>query len=93
MHWNDPTAPERLGQPFTKTFLYGSYDGTFIFGEPMVTKAYLESKPTAVATPIKLPARYAVAGYHPTTYTIGHDAVAKEYRIALTGLVRRAGTP
>src|SRR5829696_168430 len=32
LHWNDPEAPERKGEPFTKTFIYGSYDGAIIFG-------------------------------------------------------------
>ena len=89
MHWTDPNAPERKGALFTKTFIYGSYDGTFIFGEPMVTKAYLETKPAADVTTINQPAQYASTGYQPTTYTIGFDAAAKEYRIALTGLVKR----
>ena len=34
-HWADPTSPELLPPPnnktFTRTFLYGSYDGHFIF--------------------------------------------------------------
>jgi len=89
MHWNDPSAPERNGQPFTYTFIYGSYDGSLIFGEPMVTKAYLETKPAAVVTPLKLPAQYATHGYQATSYTVGYDAAAKEYRIALSGLVLR----
>jgi hypothetical protein len=89
LHWNDPEAPERKGEPFTKTFIYGSYDGTFIFGEPMVAKAYLETKPAAAVLPVKLPAQYAKAGYQATSYAVGFDAAAKEYRIALSGLVRR----
>ena len=89
MHWNDPTAPERRGEPFTKTFIYGSYDGAFIFAEPMVTKAYLETKPTAVVTPVKLPAQFATRGYQATSYTVGYDAGAREYRIGLSGLVQR----
>lgn len=89
VHWSDPNAPERKGALFTKTFIYGSYDGAFIFGEPMVTKAYLETKPAADVTTINQPAQYASTGYQPTTYTIGFDAAAKEYRIALTGLVKR----
>ena len=55
----------------------------------MVTKAYLDAKPAAAATPIKLPAKYAVSGYQPTSYTVGYDPAAREYRVALTGLVRR----
>ncbi len=88
-HWGDPTAPEHAGQPFAKTFIYGSYDGTFIFAEPMMTKAFLESKPAAVATALKLPAQYSVSGYHPTSYTVAYDAATKEYKIALTGLTLR----
>jgi hypothetical protein len=89
MHWTDPAAPERNGERFIHTFFYGSYDGTFMLTEPMVTKAFLETKPTAIVTPIKLPAQYAMHGYHPTSYTVSYDANAKEYRIALTGLVLR----
>lgn len=89
MHWRDPASPELNGQPFTHTFIYGSYDGAFIFGEPMVAKAYLETKAAAVVTPVKLPAQYGARGYQGTSYTVAYDAVAKEYRIALTGLVLR----
>jgi len=89
MHWNDPSAPERNGQPFTQTFIYGSYDGAFIFAEPMVAKSYLETKPAAVVTPIRLPEKYAAVGYQPTSYTVAYDAATKEYRIALSDLVRR----
>jgi hypothetical protein len=89
IHWADPTAPEFSGQPFSKTFIYGSYNGAFIFVEPMLTKAYLESRPAAVTTPVKLPAQYSASGYQPTSYTVAYDAAAKEYRISLTGLTLR----
>lgn len=89
MHWTDPSAPELNGQPFIHTFFYGSYDGVFMLHEPMVTKAFLETKPVGVVTPIKLPAQYASRGYQATSYTVGYDAGAKEYRIALSGLVNR----
>ncbi len=89
VHWTDPSAPEFNGQGFTKTFIYGSYDGTFTFAEPMLTKALLESKPAVAVTPLKLPAQYAKPGYQPTSYTVGYDAGAKEYRIGISGLVRR----
>jgi large repetitive protein len=69
LHWNDPDAPERKGAPFTQTFIYGSYDGAMIFGEPMVAKSYLETKPAAVVTPLKLPTQYALRGYQATSYT------------------------
>ena len=88
-HWPDPTGPEFNGQPFTHTFIYGSYDGTFIFNEPMVTKTFLETKTTPSQLPIRLPAKYASPGYYPTTYSAGYDAATKEYRISLSGLVLR----
>ena len=89
LHWRDPSAPELNGAPFTKTFIYGSYDGNMIFAEPMMTKAYLETKPAPLPTPVKLPTQYSVHGYQATSYTVGYDASAKEYRIALSGLVLR----
>jgi hypothetical protein len=89
MHWTDPAAPERNGQPFVHTFFNGSYDGTFMLAEPMVTKAFLETKPAVVVTPIKPAAQYAMQGYQATSYTVAYDASGKEYRIALSGLVLR----
>jgi len=89
LHWNDPAAPERTGQPFTYTFIYGSYDGTFIFGEPMVALSYLATKPAAIVTPIKLPVQYATRGYQPVSYSVSYDAGAKEYHVALLGFVAR----
>ncbi|WP_025410101.1 DUF5602 domain-containing protein [Gemmatirosa kalamazoonensis] len=88
-HWRDPSGPEFNGQPFTSTLIYGSYDGAVSFVEPMIAKSYLETKPTAVVKPIKLPAQYSVRGYQATTYTVGWDAATKEYRVALFGLVQR----
>jgi hypothetical protein len=57
--------------------------------EPMVTKAFLETKHAPVVTPLKLPAQYASRGYQATSYTVGYDAGSKEYRIALSGLINR----
>ena len=88
-HWPDPSGPEFNGQLFTRSFIYGSYDGTFIFNEPMVTKAFLETKTAPSPLPIKLPAKYANPGYYPTNYSVGYDAATKEYRVSLSGLVLR----
>jgi hypothetical protein len=87
-HWVDPTSPELNGERFTRTFLYGSWDGRMIFAEPMVTKAFLETKPDYRAS-IPAPARYAVAGHYPTAYRVYWNEETKEYRVALTGLVER----
>ena len=87
-HWVDPVSHEFHGHDFTTTFLYGTYDGQIIFYEPMITKAYLETKPD-VTMPLKVPKRYARTGYYPTSYSIRYDAKRKEYTVALEGLTLR----
>jgi hypothetical protein len=88
LHWTDRNSPEFNGQPFTKTFIYGSWNGRFIFVEPMVTKAYLETRPNDTK-PVPQPARWAIPAYYPTSYTVKYDAGTKEYRIVLGGLTKR----
>lgn len=96
VHWLDVRSPElqnllghpELYQPFTKTFIYGSWNGRFTFYEPMVTRAYLLSQPD-VTTAIPVPQLYPQPGYFPTSYRVTYDAQAREYRVALTGLVWR----
>jgi hypothetical protein len=87
VHWTDVKAPELNGQPFTNTFIYGSWDGKFIFLEPMVSKTYLETHPNTTQS-IPQPAQWASAGSHPTTYSVAWDAGAKEFRFTLGGLVK-----
>ena len=89
-HAVDAQSPELNGKPFTHTFLYGYYDGSLNFVEPMITKAFLETKPNVVA-PVKLPKAYARSGYYPTRYRIAHDPVRQEYTVALEGLTFRPG--
>ena len=95
LHWLETTAPELqpppAGKTFTETFIYGSYDGKFIFLEPMITKAYLESlKNTAGMTRnLGVAAQVATPGYYPTSYAIKYDATAKEYRVSLENLTYR----
>jgi hypothetical protein len=104
LHWLDIRSPELQGmaghpeafKPFTKTYLYGSWNGEFIFDEPMITRAYLMSKKSATDAavrdeiiPVSTPTKYALSGFYPSAYRITYDATAKEYRVALTQLVRR----
>jgi hypothetical protein len=95
VHWFDTQAPELRGlfgggtpEPFTKTFIYGSWNGEITFYEPMVTRAYLLSRPDVV-TPIRVAAQNPEPGWYPTSYRVSYDAQAKEYRVALTGLTAR----
>lgn len=87
-HWIDPAAPEFNGQRFTKTFIYGFYDGKMVFMEPMVTMAFLETKPNTNDA-IKLPASYPKSAYYPTRYSVMYDAAAKEYTVSLEGMMLR----
>jgi hypothetical protein len=104
LHWLDVRSPELQGmtghpenyKPFTKTFIYGSWDGQFIFDEPMITRAYIMSKRDASdpaaqdeIVPVSTAAHYSPAGFYPGAYRIAYDAQAKEYRIALTQLAWR----
>jgi uncharacterized protein len=100
LHWLDVRSPELQGlvghperaQKFTKTYIYGSWDGKFVFDEPMITREYLAAKLTADAAnrdeliEMPTPARREVAGYYPRAYRISYDPETKEYRVALTRL-------
>jgi len=85
-HWVDPSSPELNGELFTRTFLYGSWDGELTFAEPMITKAFLETRPD-IRAPIATPAKYLAPGYHPTEYRVYWNRATREYRVALAGLV------
>jgi hypothetical protein len=101
LHWLDVRSPELQGmagnpagfRPFTKTFIYGSWNGQFIFDEPMITRAYILAKKAATdpaeideVIPVSTAPRYSPAGFYPSAYRITWDAQQKEYRIALTQL-------
>lgn len=88
LHWVDPKSPELSGQPFEKTFIYGTWDGQLIFAEPMVTRAFLESKPDFSA-PINVPERQVRPGLYPSSYVVRWDEPAKEYRVAVSGFQHR----
>lgn len=88
VHWLDKKTPEINGQPFTTTFLYGSYDGKVIFAEPMITKALIETKQN-YRFEVGTAQQHQIAGYWPSGYTITWDEQKREYRIALTGLVQQ----
>ena len=91
-HAIDGAAPELQGKPFTYTFIYGYYNGRVHFIEPMITKAFLETK-TAVTVPLKSPAAYQKTGYYPQSYSIKFDEQRKEYSVALEGLTLHTASP
>jgi len=87
-HMINPASRELNHQAFTTTFLYGSYDGHMIFAEPMITKAFLETK-TNITEAIKLPASYERRAYYPTKYSVSYDPIKREYTVALEGMTLR----
>lgn len=89
-HWVDPATPELNGETFTYTFLYGFYDGRMNFLEPMITKAFLETRPD-LTLPVRQPEQFERSGYYPTHYSIRYDAERNEYSIVLEGLTHRQG--
>lgn len=84
-HAVDSTTPELSGKTFTHTFIYGYYNGQMNFLEPMVSKAFLETKPNAT-WPVKTPAAYPKRGYYPKSYSIKYDEARREYTISLDDL-------
>jgi len=88
VHWVDPASPELNGQPFSHTFIYGSWDGRMIFAEPMISKALLDAR-TTFSAPVALSAEPTLPGFYPTRYELRWDEGAREFRIALAELVER----
>ncbi len=82
-HWVDPTSPEFNGEPFTKTFIYGTFKEDVIFWEPMVTLEYFKSKPSGKVA-IPQPEAFQIEGYYPTKYEVKFNSQRKEYQVILT---------
>jgi hypothetical protein len=89
-HLIDSKSPELVteGRIFTHTFIFGAYDGRVSFYEPMITQAYLESRPDLCA-PIKQPQAWEVEGYYPTTYCIRYLPDDERYTVSLEEFVHR----
>jgi hypothetical protein len=87
-HLVDLSTPEFQKQPFTRTWIYGVYDGRVTFYEEMVSRAFLLTRPSA-CYPIKTPAAVARGGYYPTRSCIRHDAATGEHTISMEGFVLR----
>jgi hypothetical protein len=91
-HLIDVTGPEFNKQPFTRSMIYGAYDGRITFYEEMVSRAHLLAKPNA-CTPIKAPRAFAVAGYYPTATCVRYDAATGDYTVSMERFVARPASP
>lgn len=85
-HLIDSKSPELAenGPPFTHTFIFGAYDGHVTFYEPMITRAFLESRPDTCAA-IKLPQAWELKGYYPTQYCMRYHNSEGRYTVSLEG--------
>lgn len=84
-HLVDPTSPEFQGNIFTRTFIYGTYDGKLTFEESMITRAFLLSKP-AECKAYPQPQEFGETGYWPTKYCTTYDAQTDIYHVSLEGM-------
>jgi hypothetical protein len=90
-HGVDITSPEYHEQPFDQTFIYGFYNGNMIFEEPMITTAFLNTKPNITET-LKLPAAYPKSAYYPTEYSVKYDEPSGVYTLSLDELKFRSAS-
>lgn len=84
-HWIDLLAPEHNGGVFTRTFIWGSFDGKVVFFEPMVTVSALMSD-MYVDIPTRQPQAFQRDGYYPRGYSTAHLENPGRYRVALEAL-------
>ena len=89
-HWLNMHADEiQEGGKFTRTFIYGSYDGEFQFYEPMITLDYLKQKGSEQMA-IPQPAEFQKTEfYYPTTYSIKYNPLKREYLITMENMLLR----
>ncbi|UPV76350.1 DUF5602 domain-containing protein (plasmid) [Halorussus limi] len=82
-HWVDSEAPELSGEPFTHTWIYGSFDGEITFLEPMITTEFLRGLRGRVVADVKTPERFPQRGFYPTQYVIRHLRRQDAYAVFL----------
>ncbi len=73
-HLLDSQSPELVdpATPFTRTFIYGAFDGELIFWEPMITLDFLRRTQEACFE-IRQPQAFRRSGYYPTRYCVRQD--------------------
>lgn len=87
-HLIDLTSPEFKGQRFTRTWVFGVYDGRITFYEEMLTRDYLLTRPNK-CYPIKTPAAVEQTGYYPTASCVRYDAGRDAYEVSMEEFVLR----
>ena len=87
-HLLDSRSPELKDHAhFTRTFIYGAYDGELIFWEPMITLDVLRAA-TDECFEIRQPRAFRQAGYYPTQWCLRHEAESDARTVTLERFVR-----
>lgn len=87
-HAVNPSADEFKRKPLRKTMAYGYHDGRMTVLEPMIAKAYLETRPD-IADSILLPKAFAAHAYYPTRFSLRYDEASREFELLLENLEYR----
>ncbi|MEV4611019.1 hypothetical protein AB0K43_00255 [Kitasatospora sp. NPDC049258] len=91
-HLADPSSAEWHGAPFTKTFVYGSYDARISFLEPMVSLAALrdarDADQASACAPVKQPQAWQQPGWYPRAYCVRYLAERRSYAVSLEDFAR-----
>lgn len=85
-HWLPMPLQNYL--PFTSIMVLGSYNGEFIFIEPMMTAAMLMSSPDFSAS-FSQPEYFQESTYYPTVYNIYEDPETLDVHVTLSDFVLR----
>lgn len=83
-HLVDPSAAEFHGAPFTRSWIYGAFDGRIIFYEEMLSLNYLTSRPNE-CFPIKATPEVALSGYYPSTVCSRFNPADSSVSVSLEG--------
>lgn len=85
-HWLPLNLPAYL--PFTSIMVQGTYNGEFIFVEPMATVDFLLSNPD-FSSPYSQPDLFQESSHYPTQYNIYVDSKTQDIYVTLTNFVAR----
>ena len=88
VHWFDSAAPEFNDGAFTHTVIYGFTAGEMAFLEPMITRAFLETR-TSVSQAEVQAEEVQRSGYYPGEFSIVYDSANRQYDLFLSSFVMR----
>jgi len=82
-HLYDLSAPEHHGHTFARTFLFGKFDGSLIFMEPMITHQFFTELSGEECHAIAMPGAMPESGWYPTRYCMRRDHACGEIEVRM----------